>query len=175
MMRWLKHVLCRGDSGGKVEVDEAVFDKLASVLKQHDLRKIEYRNGRVVIKMTRGSIEDCGHHGSGPQGAVICAQDVKSDAVAEQQRVSSTSAPDFSKHPGAFKSPIVGTCYLAPEPEAANFVAVGDDVQGGQPMFIIEAMKVMNLIKAPKAGKVIHIAVSNAAPVEYGQLLAVIE
>jgi acetyl-CoA carboxylase biotin carboxyl carrier protein len=178
MMRWLRCVFCRSGDDSKVEVDEEVFNKLADVLKRHDLGKIEYRNGRVVIKMTRNSLEDHTHRDYRSRGAGTNLPDVESGIVADAATPQSdvtTSAPDFSKHPGAFKSPIVGTCYLAPEPGAANFIAVGDNVEEGQPMFIVEAMKVMNLIKAPKAGKVVHIAVSNASPVEYGQLLAVIE
>lgn len=176
-MRLLRRVLYRGGSD-KVEVDEDVFNKLANVLKQHDLGKIEYRSGRVVIKMTRSSTEDCNPRGGRSRDVIVHPQDADGRVPAStttQQGDASVSVTDFSEHAGAFKSPIVGTCYLAPEPGAANFVAVGDSVQEGQPMFIIEAMKVMNLIKAPRAGKVIHIAVSNAAPVEYGQLLAVIE
>ncbi|MDR2459128.1 MAG: acetyl-CoA carboxylase, biotin carboxyl carrier protein [Holosporales bacterium] len=175
MMLLLRRVFGRSGTN-KVEVDEGVFDKLADVLKRHDLGKIEYRNGEVVIKMTRSSLEGYTHRNGRPRDTVTNMQDTEgsiiADAVTQQ---SNASVHDFSGHPGALKSPIVGTCYLTPEPGAANFVAVGDNVQEGQPMFIIEAMKVMNLIKAQKAGKVIHIALSNASPVEYGQLLAVIE
>lgn len=71
-------------------------------------------------------------------------------------------------------SPIVGTCYLAPEPGARNFINVGDTVQKGQPLLIIEAMKVMNYIKAPKDGIISEIKVKDAQPVEFGQVLVII-
>ena len=70
---------------------------------------------------------------------------------------------------------MVGTCYLAPEPGAKKFIEIGDTVKKGQPLLIIEAMKVMNYIRAKNEGKVINILVKDAQPVEYGQLLLVIE
>jgi acetyl-CoA carboxylase biotin carboxyl carrier protein len=76
---------------------------------------------------------------------------------------------------GAVKSPMVGTAYLGPQPGAAPFVAVGDTVREGQTLFIIEAMKVMNQIPAPRAGRVAQILVADATPVEFGQILAVLE
>jgi acetyl-CoA carboxylase biotin carboxyl carrier protein len=82
---------------------------------------------------------------------------------------------DVRKHPGLVKSPIVGTAYLTPEPGAAAFVSVGASVKAGDTLLIIEAMKVMNTITAPKPGKVTQILVGNEAPVEYDQPLVVIE
>jgi acetyl-CoA carboxylase biotin carboxyl carrier protein len=78
-------------------------------------------------------------------------------------------------HPGAVKSPMVGTVYLASSPGAAAFVRPGDTVSTGQTLLIIEAMKVMNQIRAPKAGTVKHILVSDGSPVEFGQALMVVE
>ncbi|WP_040848007.1 biotin/lipoyl-containing protein, partial [Nitrospirillum viridazoti] len=80
-----------------------------------------------------------------------------------------------AQHPGAVKSPMVGTAYLAPEPGAGTFVKVGDAVKVGQTLLIIEAMKVMNPIKATKAGTVTQIQVGDAQPVEYGEVLLIIE
>ncbi len=76
---------------------------------------------------------------------------------------------------GALTSPMVGTVYLAPEPKSPPFVNVGDKVREGQTVLIIEAMKVMNAIKAPRSGTVTRILVANGAPVEYGEPLLVIE
>ncbi len=84
-------------------------------------------------------------------------------------------ANDLAKHPGAIISPMVGTAFLAPEPSATPFVKVGDQVSEGQTLLIIDAMKTMNPIPAPKAGKVAEILVMNEAPVEYGQPLMIIE
>ena len=78
-------------------------------------------------------------------------------------------------HPGAVKSPMVGTAYLAPEPGAEPFINIGDEVQAGDTMFIIEAMKTMNPVTAPCNGRVERVLVGNAMPVEYGEVLAVID
>lgn len=78
-------------------------------------------------------------------------------------------------HPGTVKSPMVGTCYRAPMPGAANFIDIGSEVKEGQTILIIEAMKTMNQIQAPRAGKVTRIFVENSQPVEFGEALVVIE
>jgi acetyl-CoA carboxylase biotin carboxyl carrier protein len=78
-------------------------------------------------------------------------------------------------HPGTVKSPMVGTVYLAPSPGASNFIEVGSAVKEGQTLLIIEAMKTMNQIHAPRAGKVTQIFVDNGRPVEYGEPLVAIE
>ncbi|HEY0526350.1 MAG TPA: acetyl-CoA carboxylase biotin carboxyl carrier protein [Stellaceae bacterium] len=81
----------------------------------------------------------------------------------------------LADHPGAVKSPMVGTAYPAPEPGAAPFVKVGDAVAEGQVILIIEAMKVMNQIRAPRAGRVTQVLVVDGSPVEYGAVLMIIE
>ena len=78
-------------------------------------------------------------------------------------------------HPGALKAPMVGTAYVSPEPGKAPFVRLGDTVSNNQPLLIIEAMKVMNTINAPKAGKVVFIGFEDGQPVEFEQLLVIIE
>jgi acetyl-CoA carboxylase biotin carboxyl carrier protein len=84
-------------------------------------------------------------------------------------------ANDLAKHPGAVKSPMVGTAYLAPEPGKPHFVSVGDKVTVGQTLLIIEAMKTFNPIKAPKAGTVVQILIDNGRPVEFGEPLMIVE
>jgi acetyl-CoA carboxylase biotin carboxyl carrier protein len=79
------------------------------------------------------------------------------------------------EHPGTVKSPMVGTVYMAPSPGASNFIEVGSIVKEGQTLLIIEAMKTMNQIHAPRSGKVTHIFVDNGRPVEYGEPLVAIE
>jgi len=81
----------------------------------------------------------------------------------------------IADHPGTVKSPMVGTVYMAPSPGAANFIDVGSSVKEGQTLLIIEAMKTMNQIHAPRAGKVTAIYVDNGHPVEYGEPLVAIE
>ncbi|MEM6743670.1 MAG: acetyl-CoA carboxylase biotin carboxyl carrier protein, partial [Pseudomonadota bacterium] len=88
---------------------------------------------------------------------------------------STDAADDLAKHPGAVASPMVGTVYLQPEPEAEPFVRVGDAVAEGQTVMIIEAMKTMNQIPAPKAGTVKRILVEDGQPAEFGAPLMIIE
>ena len=85
------------------------------------------------------------------------------------------AAPKPADNPGTVKSPMVGTVYMAPSPGAANFIEVGSSVKEGQTLLIIEAMKTMNQIHAPRAGKVTAIYVDNGHPVEYGEPLVAIE
>jgi acetyl-CoA carboxylase biotin carboxyl carrier protein len=82
---------------------------------------------------------------------------------------------DDAAHPGAVLSPMVGIVYLSPEPGAAPFVSIGQSVPAGQTLLLIEAMKTFNQIKAPKAGTVARILVSSGTPVEYGEVLAIVE
>jgi acetyl-CoA carboxylase biotin carboxyl carrier protein len=82
---------------------------------------------------------------------------------------------DFTQHPGAVKSPMVGVAYLAPEPGANNFVSVGQTVAAGQTLLLIEAMKTFNQIKAPRAGIVTRVLINPGVPVEYGEVLMVID
>jgi acetyl-CoA carboxylase biotin carboxyl carrier protein len=150
------------------KINEIGIDKLAAILKKHDLNEIEYKKGSVTIRIashpTITKIND-----------VDNIQNNTQQNLAQPNKDSLTKLNKYESHKGAVKSPMVGTCYMAPDPESKNFVSLGDAVQEGQPLLIIEAMKVMNLIKSPCSGKVTHIAVSNAEPVEYNQLLMIIE
>lgn len=103
-------------------------------------------------------------------------------AAAPAAVAASTAAPaaaaassDPASHPGAVASPMVGTVYLAPEPGAAPFIAVGQQVKEGDTILIIEAMKTMNQIPAPRSGKIARLLVEDGAPVEYGAPLVIIE
>jgi len=82
---------------------------------------------------------------------------------------------DLADHPGAVTSPMVGVAYLSPEPGAPSFVSVGQQVTAGQTLLLIEAMKTFNQIKAPKSGTVASILVQHSAPVEYGEVLIILE
>ena len=84
-------------------------------------------------------------------------------------------AGDPAKHPGVVPSPMVGTAYLGPEPGARPYVEVGSQVRAGQTLLIVEAMKTMNQIPAPRAGRVVQILVEDAQPVEFGEPLMIIE
>ncbi|MBT8447706.1 MAG: acetyl-CoA carboxylase biotin carboxyl carrier protein, partial [Gammaproteobacteria bacterium] len=85
------------------------------------------------------------------------------------------SEDDPASHPGAVRSPMVGTAYRAPSPDAANFIEIGQQVTQGQTILIVEAMKTMNQIPAPRAGKVVDILVADGQPVEFDEPLVIIE
>jgi acetyl-CoA carboxylase biotin carboxyl carrier protein len=95
--------------------------------------------------------------------------------VAAAPAAAAPAAAPLSDHPGTVKSPMVGTAYLSPEPGAANYVTEGATCKEGDTLLIVEAMKVMNPITAPKAGRVKAILVANEQPVEYDQPLVIIE
>ncbi len=140
---------------------------LADILDQSGLVELEYETDDVSIRLSR---------------AAGVAAPVMSAPVAAPAATAAASAPvvedapvDAANHPGAVTSPMVGTAYLAPEPGASNFINEGDQVKEGQTLVIIEAMKVMNPITAPKAGVVKKIIVGNSQPVEYGEALVIVE
>ena len=141
--------------------DADLIRKLAEVINETGLTEIEYAEGDRRIRVARGVAA---------QGVVMQA----GPAAAPAQTASAAPAP--ASVPGnAVNSPMVGTVYLAAEPGAAPFVKPGDRVSEGQTLLIIEAMKVMNPIKSPRAGIVSAVFVKNAEPVEFGQPLVAVE
>ena len=99
----------------------------------------------------------------------------KPSAAASASTAGATAASDLAKHAGAVKSPMVGTAYLAPEPGARPFVEVGSMIAAGASVLIIEAMKTMNQIPAPRSGRVSQILIGDGQPVEFGEPLVIIE
>jgi len=151
--------------------DAAAIRTLAGLLSETGLTEIEYAVGDHRIRVAR---EPTGHvapvangHAPAPPPAAAPSAPVVDLAV-----IAAASAVD---HPGAVTSPIVGIAYLAPEPGAPPFVRVGDSVGEGDTLLIIEAMKVMNQIRAPRAGRVTRIFAEDGEPVEYGAALLLIE
>jgi acetyl-CoA carboxylase biotin carboxyl carrier protein len=144
------------------EIDAALVRQMAELLNETGLTEIEYGGKDWHLRVAR---QQAPVSMTAPTVTTPAAPAVA--APAAQGRA--------ADRPGALKSPMVGTVYLAPEPGAANFVKAGDKVREGQTVMIIEAMKVMNPIPAPRSGTVAEIAVANGEPVEYGQLLAVVE
>jgi acetyl-CoA carboxylase biotin carboxyl carrier protein len=142
-------------------VDGELVRALASLLQETGLTEIEYAVGERRIRVVRGA----------PPAAVTVAMPGPAVAAAAAP-AAPVAAADL---PGAIKAPMVGTAYLSPQPEAPPFIKVGDTVREGQPLLIIEAMKVMNQIPAPRAGKVTQILVADGTPVEFGQPLLVLE
>ena len=145
-----------------------ILKSVVSILKDNNLSKIEYETDNIKIEVVNMPQEQ--NNKTNTVGNMQNTNVIKQDTA-----VNSNVEQDLLKHDGAVKSPMVGTCYLAPEPGAKKFVEIGDTVKKGQPLLIIEAMKVMNYIRAKNDGKVINILVKDAQPVEYGQLLLVIE
>lgn len=152
-----------------MNVDIALVRELADMLAETGLSEIEVEEGDRKVRVARGSVAT---HAA-PVAAAPVAVPVPSSAPSPAVPVE--AAPDASAdHANALKSPMVGTVYLAPEPEAANFVSVGDAVKEGDTLVIVEAMKVMNPITADKSGTVKAVLVENAQPVEFDQPLVVI-
>ena len=152
----------------KFDIDTEFIRKLAQLLQETGLGEIELADGDKRIRVARPSITVAAAPAAAPAG-------VTAPAAAAAPGAAAGANGDLGKHPGAVKSPMVGTAYLAPEPGKPNFVAVGDKVTAGQTLLIIEAMKTFNPIKAPKAGTVTQILIDNARPVEFGEPLMIVE
>jgi len=139
-------------------VDGDLVRALAALLEETGLSEIEYGQGDRRIRVVRN------------------APTVPAVTVSMPPPSAPVGAPVAEAEPaGAIKAPMVGTAYLAPQPGAARFVNVGDQVREGQPLLVIEAMKVMNQIQAPRGGQVKEILVADGTPVEFGQILMVLE
>jgi len=150
----------------KFELDTEFVRKLAQILHDNQLGEIELEDGQRRIRVARPAIT---------MAAAPILAPVASPGDVAASGAAAAIANDLGKHPGAVKSPMVGTAYLAPEPGKPAFVSVGDKVAAGQTLLIIEAMKTFNPIKAPKAGTVTRVLVENAQPVEFGEPLLIVE
>ena len=139
--------------------------QLAKLLDETGLTEIEYATGAFRVRVSRQ--QTVVQEAAAPAAAAPVATPVAAPALVEK-------AYDAT-HPGAVKSPMVGTGYLAPEPGAPAFVAVGDRVKEGQTLMLVEAMKTFNEIKSPRAGTVRKILIENQQPVEYGDVLMIID
>lgn len=153
----------------KVALNQDLVRQLAQILNDTDLTEIEYEMDGCRVRVAR-NIQAAAH---------FAAPSVHAMAPAAAPAPAPAEAPlilqDVSKHPGALKSPMVGNAYLSATPGAEPFVKVGDRVKKGQSLLIIEAMKVMNQIKAHTDGVLKEILVTNGEPVEFDQVLMVIE
>ena len=146
-----------------MQVDIKLVRQLAELLNETGLTEIEVEDDDRKIRVAR-TLQAA--------SVAVAAPAPVATAAPAAAPVAPTAPAD---HPGALKSPMVGTVYLAASPEAAPFASVGDTVKEGDTVVIIEAMKVMNPITATKGGKVTQVLVSNGQPVEYDQPLVVIE
>ncbi|MDR0251586.1 MAG: acetyl-CoA carboxylase biotin carboxyl carrier protein [Brucellaceae bacterium] len=150
-------------------IDQAVIRDLANILKDTDLTEIEVEQDDLRIRVSRNVTVQA----AAPQQYFAPAPAAAPVAAAAAPAAEAPKAADKSKN--AVPSPMVGTAYLAPAPGAKQFVEVGQTVKEGQTVLIIEAMKTMNQIAAPRAGTVTAILVSDSQPVEFGEPLIVIE
>lgn len=149
-----------------MKIDEQAIRKLAELLDETKLTEIEVAEGEQVIRVSRGAAI---------AGANPGFVSMPSDPTIPQPANTSAPSTVAANHPGAVTSPMVGTAYLQAEPGAAPFVKKGDTVNAGDTLLIIEAMKVMNPIKASKSGTVTQVLATSGQPVEYGDVLMVIE
>jgi acetyl-CoA carboxylase biotin carboxyl carrier protein len=149
----------------KLELDEELVRKLSELLEETGLTEIEYEAGGHRIRAVRG----------GPAMAAAPVPAAAPPPAAATGGAPGEAAPADAVPTNAVTSPMVGTAYTAPEPGAPPFVSVGDTVKEGQTLVIIEAMKVMNQIPSPRAGKITQILVQDGQPVEYGEPLLIIE
>ena len=140
--------------------------ELADLLTDTGLSEIEVETGDIRIRVAREG---------GVVSAMVPTPAIEAPAPTAPVEEEAPAAAPIAAHPGAVKSPMVGTAYLAAEPGAADFVKVGDTVSEGQTLLIVEAMKTMNPIAAPKSGKVTQIIVANEQPVEFDEVLLIIE
>ncbi len=151
-----------------MKIDSKAIKQLAKILDETGLNEIEVAEGDQMIRVNKGMMMSGGT-------AQVAPISMPSDPTVPQ--AANTEMPDAitGDHPGAVTSPMVGTAYTAPEPSAPLYAKKGDSVNEGDTLLIIEAMKVMNPIKAHKSGTVTQVLFENGQPIEFGDVLMVIE
>jgi acetyl-CoA carboxylase biotin carboxyl carrier protein len=147
----------------KLAVDKDLIRELSALLEETGLSEIEIEHAGMRVRVAR------------ELPAAPIAAPVAPILTPAPIGITAQAAPDPVKHPGMVASPMVGTAYLAAEPSARPFVDVGSQVIAGQTLLIIEAMKTMNQIPAPRSGTVIQILIEDGQPVEFGEPLMIIE
>jgi acetyl-CoA carboxylase biotin carboxyl carrier protein len=151
----------------RIPTDPDQIRQLAAVMAENGLTEVELADKDTRIRVVRGTLS------VGPAIQATPTSNVASEIAMRHSAVA--SADNGVNHPGAVTSPMVGVAFLAPEPGAPNFISIGQEVAVGQTLLLIEAMKTFNPIKATKAGTVTKIVVQNSTPVEYGELLMIVE
>jgi len=150
-------------------VDHKLIHELTKLLDETGLTEIEIEQNGQRVRVARGAV--AAPAAPAPRSSAVAPPSAPPQPVGE-----SAPAPlDPAKHAGVVKSPMVGTAYLSPEPGAKPFIEVGSKVKAGETLLIIEAMKTMNQIPAPRAGTVIQILIEDGQPVEFGEPLVIIE
>ena len=156
------------DQGARPSAEGQLIRELAELLNETGLTEIEMEKSGLKVRVARKV-----HVAASVP--VAAAPALAHAPAAAPAAAPAPSAADPAKHPGAIKSPMVGTAYRSPEPGAASFCEIGSKVNQGDVVLIIEAMKTMNQIAAPRSGTVTAILFENAQPVEYGEPLIIIE
>ena len=150
----------------KTNKDLELISKLSQLMTKEKIAKLKYEKSDLKLSIDKNAQSENFVSMHKPNSAETETNEKKTPDI----------KTDFDvNHPGALKAPMVGTAYVSPEPGKAPFVRIGDTVSNNQPLLIIEAMKVMNTINAPKAGKVVFIGFEDGQPVEFEQLLVIIE
>jgi len=144
---------------GRITLDKPLIKELSELLNDNNLSEISVTQGRLSVKVARNLTS----------GGTVVTQ------VADKNILKVEGTENLSNHAGVVKSPMVGTVYLASSPEDKPFVSVGQTVKEGDQLFIIEAMKTMNPVKSPFSGVVKKIIIKNEMPIEYDEVLAVID
>lgn len=144
--------------------DSALIRELALLLDETSLTEIEIERAGLRVRVARNITM-----------TASMPANYQAPSPAAGAAMTPAAVADLAKHPGVVPSPMVGTAYAAPSPDTKAFIEVGQEVKEGQTLLIIEAMKTMNQIHAPRAGKVTAIFVDNGHPVEYGEPLVAIE
>ena len=160
------------DDKKHAEIDAWLVRQLAEILNETDLTEVEVERGELRIRVAREVTVNAApvQYAAAPAPAAAPAA-----AVAASAPMPSDPAVITARAGEEVKSPMVGTAYLQPSPEAAPFVQPGDKVKKGQTLLIVEAMKTMNPIQAPRDGKVVEVLVGDAQPVEFGEPLVLLE
>ena len=144
---------------GRISIDKSLIKDISELLDENNLSEITITQGRQSVKVARNITSG---------GSIVS----HSDVMQKDNKVDNEINKD---QPGTVKSPMVGTVYLASSPDAKPFITVGQTVKEGDQLFIIEAMKTMNPVKSPYAGKVKEIIVSNEMSVEFDEALVIID
>ena len=158
------------------QVDSKLVRELADILNDTELTEIEVEKGELRIRVAREVTAAPAVYASQPMHAPMAAP-AAAPAPAPASAPETPAAPgaaDAKSHPGAVTSPMVGTVYLRPSPEADQFKKAGDSVKEGETILLVEAMKTFNPITASKSGTLTELLVDNAQPVEYGEALFII-
>ncbi len=152
----------------KTGLDVAIVAELAKVVGKYDLSEVEIEHDGLKIRVARERHPMSISHVVAAPGPLA-----PPPTAAIAAAPAAEASPD--DHPGAVKSPMVGTAYLSPNPESKPFVEIGSLVKAGDKLLLVEAMKTFNEILSPRGGKIIDILVENGSPVEYDQTLMIIE